>query len=215
MPTNKTLLTTGVILCLMLIGAVLGIYTGRFYQSAPSPDTIAGLLWPNPKQLTEFTTIDHNGRPYGAENLKGHWSLLFFGYTYCPDVCPLTLTVLGQLHKKLQSQPDLSDTRTLFITVDPDRDNTARLAEYIAYFNQNFIALGGTTEQVDGLASQIGIAWSHALADTEGNYMVNHSSAVFLLDPDARLVGIFSAPHDADSILASMVRITEFIKSQD
>ncbi len=213
MLTSRTLLTTAIILVLMVIGAVLGIYTNRFYQPAPSPESIPGLLWPDPKQLTEFTTIDQAGNTFGLQDLKGKWSLLFFGYTYCPDVCPLTLSALGQIHNDLQQQfsPGI---QTVFVTVDPERDTTTRLAEYIRYFNPDFIALGGSIEQIKTLASQIGIAWSHEPAATDGSYMVNHSSSVFLLDPQARLVGILSAPHEPDELKRRLLAISGFINSQ-
>jgi protein SCO1/2 len=122
---------------LMMIGAVLGIYSSRFYQSGPSPESIPGLLWPDPKQLVEFNTINQHGTSFGIKDLTGRWSLLFFGYTYCPDVCPVTLTVLAQLQEKLQQQQIAPATRTIFITVDPERDTYScwiPLPDWWAYF---------------------------------------------------------------------------------
>lgn len=214
MLSNKTLIITGIMLGLMLVGAALGIYSSRYYPRSPSAEAIPGLLWPNPKQLVEFNTTDHRSSSFGLSNLKGEWSLLFFGYTYCPDVCPVTLTVLAQIQESLQKSITPA-IRTVFVTVDPERDTSARLAEYIDYFHKDFIALGGTRAQINSLTSQIGIAWSHAPAVADGSYLVNHSSAVFLLDPNARLVGIFSAPHDPDTLMAGIVRITDYINSQN
>src|SRR5690606_8150280 len=130
----------------------VGIYTSGFQQSGQPSQPIEGLLWPEPKQIGEFTTVDHKGKEFDLNNLEGQWSLLFFGYTYCPDVCPLTLSVLNEFYKT--REPD--EVQIVFVTVDPERDTTTRLAEYIGYFNDEFTALGGSIEQVRSLASQIG-----------------------------------------------------------
>ena len=214
MITRKTLTTLALMTALMIIGALLGIYTNRFYHPAPSAESVPGLLWPNPKQLTEFTTINQTGETFGLENLKGKWSLVFFGYTHCPDVCPITLTLLGQIHDRLEqyANPGL---QTVFVSVDPVRDTPERLSGYIGYFHPDFIALGGSLDQVNGLASQIGIASSHGAVEADGSYPVNHSTSILLIDPQARLTGIFSAPHDAETIIRQFASIVEFINRQD
>ena len=214
MLSRKTLTTLALMTALMIIGALLGIYTNRFYHPAPSAESVPGLLWPNPKQLTEFTTINQTGETFGLENLKGKWSLVFFGYTHCPDVCPITLTLLGQIHDRLEqyASPGL---QTVFVSVDPVRDTPERLAGYIGYFHPDFIALGGSVDQVNGLASQIGIASSHGAVEADGSYPVNHSTSILLIDPQARLTGIFSAPHDAETIIRQFASIVEFINRQD
>ena len=214
MLSRKTLTTLALMTALMIIGALLGIYTNRFYHPAPSAESVPGLLWPNPKQLTEFTTINQTGETFGLENLKGKWSLVFFGYTHCPDVCPITLTLLGQIHDRLEqyASPGL---QTVFVSVDPVRDTPERLSGYIGYFHPDFIALGGSLDQVNGLASQIGIASSHGAVEADGSYPVNHSTSILLIDPQARLTGIFSAPHDAETIIRQFASIVEFINRQD
>lgn len=207
MLSRHTLLTLIAISGLMIVGAVFGIYTSKYYHGGQPAEPVAGLLWPDPKQLNSFTTVDHTGVPFTVDRLRGKWSLLFFGYTHCPDVCPLTLSVLSSIQDRLPS-----DTRTIFVTVDPGRDTPPRLTEYIRYFDDRMIALGGSIEQISGLTSQIGIVWSHGPVAADGNYPVNHSTAVFLVDPEARLVGIFSAPHQPDTLVNGITSIQNFIK---
>jgi protein SCO1/2 len=214
MLSRKTLLTLALMALLMAVGAGLGVYTNRYYHPETSAQSIPGLLWPNPKQLSEFTTIAHTGNTFGVNDLKGKWSLLFFGYTHCPDICPITLTLLGQIHADLQQHASPA-LQTIFVTVDPVRDTTERLAGYIGYFNPDFIALGGTQDQISRLTSQIGVASSHGAAGADGNYMVNHSTSILLIDPQARLAGIFSAPHDGETIIRQFADITDFISRQD
>lgn len=210
MLSRQTLLTLTIISGLLILGAGVGIFTSRYYSANQTTTSIPGLLWPDPKQLIKFDTIDHNGVPFGLDRLQGKWSLLFFGYTHCPDVCPLTMTVLSSLQDRLPA-----GIQTVFITIDPVRDTTARLAEYIGYFDSRFIALGGSIEQVNSLTAQIGIVWSHGAPETDGSYPVSHTGSVFLLDPAARLVGIFSAPHQADTLLSGVSAIHDFIDRQD
>ena len=143
------------------------------------------------------------------EDLEGVWSFLFFGYTHCPDVCPLTLSVMAALEDKIGRE----DVKMVFVTVDPARDDTTRLAEYIGWFNEDFTGVGGTAGQIAGLASQIGIAYQYGPPSGEGDYLVDHTSSVFLLDPQARLVSIFSAPHEVEAMLARFRKIEEFIQS--
>ncbi|MEX2352775.1 MAG: SCO family protein [Gammaproteobacteria bacterium] len=206
----RTLLTLTVITGLIGIGAAVGIYTSGYNDTRQSPEAVDGLLWPEPKQIQEFTIVDHTGEEFGLENLKGKWSFLFFGYTYCPDVCPITLSVLD----KFYSNHENDDVQVLLITVDPERDTPARLAEYTGYFNEDFIGLGGSMEQINSLAAQIGISYMYHPPDEDGSYLVDHTSAVFLLDPQARLVSIFSAPHNPAAIRSRFNQIETFIRDQ-
>lgn len=215
MLSRNTFITSTIIVVLMLFGAGLAIFSTRFYQNSAAPESIPGLLWPDPKQLTDFSLLDHNGKPFGKSELQGHWSLLFFGYSYCPDVCPVTLSVMEQVQSQLQLQPGQPALQSLFITVDPQRDTTSHLAKYISYFNGKITALGGSDEQIDQLASQIGIAHITGPVSTDGSYMVQHTGSVFLLDPKSRLVGIFSAPHNADTLMTGITAISGFISRQD
>ena len=201
----------GFIVALVALGAGIGVYSARYYQSAPA--AIEGLMWPNPKQVRTFAAIDHEGREFGVAELEGKWSFLFFGYTHCPDICPITLAVLGRVQNELESGGiDGAPVQTVFVSVDPERDTPEKLAQYVRYFHERLIGVGGTAAQVQGLTAQLGIAFYHGQPGPDGDYLVDHSASVFLLDPQARLVAILPAPHEAERILARFREIRDFIE---
>ena len=207
----RTLRLLAFSIALVALGAGIGTWSARWYR--PQPESIEGLMWPNPKQLRTFQAIDQEGREFGVEQLRGKWSFVFFGYTHCPDVCPVTLAVLGRVQSALDSDvPAGAPVQTVFVSVDPARDTPDQLAQYVRHFHERFIGLGGTLEQVQGLTAQLGIAFYHDAPAPDGSYLVDHSASVFLLDPEARLVSIFPAPQDADRILAKFRQIRSFIE---
>jgi len=199
---------------LMVVATAAGIYTARYQQNARHPPDIAGLLWPNPKQLDAFSTLDDKGEVFGLENLQGKWSFLFFGFTHCPDICPITLSVLNEVTTRIEKDGQHSDTQVVFVSIDPARDTPGQLAAYVAYFNKEFIGLGGSQEQVQSLAGQIGVVYFRSETSATGDYLMDHSASAFLIDPQGRLVGVFSAPHSADDIAARFVKIKTFIEGQ-
>ncbi len=198
---------------LTALGAGIGVYTAKTHQAGQIAAGIDRFFWPDPKQIDAFTTVNHTGQEFNLNNLKGKWSFLFFGYTYCPDICPITMAVMNELHSRLANDDEgITDIQTVFVTVDPDRDTTERLAEYMGYFNRDFIGLGGTPEQINSLASQIGIVYLYGSPGEDGDYLVDHSSSVFLLDPEARLVSIFSAPQDIETLISRFSKIRHYIR---
>ena len=199
------------IIVLMIFGIAIGIYTTPKFQENSADEYMEGVFWPNPKQIGQFQTIDHQGTSFGVEQLKGKWSILFFGYTYCPDVCPITMSIMSDVQARLEQAGIVDDTQLLFVTVDPLRDTADRLATYINYFDNRILGLGGTKQQVDSLVSQIGVVYLHGIPNKDGYYLVDHTSSLFLIDPDARLVSIFSTPHDAETISTRFFEIKSFL----
>jgi protein SCO1/2 len=196
---------------LAAISAGLGLYVARHGGDA-APPHIEGLLWPNPKVLHEFVTIDQDGKPFGLDELRGKWSFLFFGYTHCPDVCPMTMAVLGQVQDELHKDPDGDLPRAVLVTIDPERDTPQQLAAYVKHFGADVIGLGGSIENVQTLAAQIGVAFYKTDAAADGGYLMDHSAGVFLIDPQGRMVGVFQAPHTAPQIVERFRAIRAFIE---
>ena len=201
----------------MVLIAVMGMGVGYYSSIKSAPERnpgVQGLLWPNPKHLGAFTTVDENGSTFGLNRLKGKWSFLFFGYTHCPDVCPLTLAVFKQVLQQLSKDKNPHKVQMIFVTVDPARDTSERLKEYVNYFNKDIIGLGGTDAQIKSLTSQLGVVYLAGEKSASGDYYVDHSASVFLIDPMGRLVSIFSPPHGADAIVARYRQIRDFIDAQ-
>ena len=208
-----TLRTTAIVIALIALGSGLGIFTAR-QQQAQLPPNIQGMMWPAPRSLQAFSTIDQSGREFGLENLQGKWSFLFFGYTHCPDICPITLTILDQVYEKLTARRQQSDIQMIFVSVDPERDTSEQLYDYVSYFNEDFHGLGGSLEQIQGLTGQMGIAFFHEQPSATGDYLVSHSASIFLIDPQGQVIAILSAPHQTDDILSRFLAISSFIDKQ-
>ncbi len=207
---------------LALVALVAGVLLS---QSLIKPDNIVqtripGLLWPNPKQITPFQLIDQNAESFDLESLKGYWSMVFFGYTHCPDVCPTTMTLMNSIVNELSTENEPAP-QVIFVTVDPARDTQKHLAEYVTYFNPTFLGLTGSEENIMKLTKQIGILSikipSQNLTNNPINnseYLMDHSASILLIDPKARLIGIFSAPHIKDDIKKRYLTMRNFIEKQ-
>ena len=195
-----------------LLSAVAGISLWKVMQGPPQPSNAALMLLPEPRVIADFALVDGEGAPFSLDNLRGHWSLIFFGYTHCPDVCPSTLYDLKLVHEKLdQLNGDAASShQVLFVSVDPERDTPEQLGQYVSYFHPDFIGVTGPREQLAPLTMQLGIAYrieEHESGSTQ--YNVDHSVSVLLMDPQGRLHGVFPAPHDADKMareLAAAIR---------
>ena len=153
-----------------------------------------GVLLPHPRPVVDFTLQGAEGTPVTRSDLRGHWTLVFSGYTHCPDVCPTTLAALAQVFQKLGDFRQ--QLHMLFISVDPKRDTPQLLARYVHAFNPGFAAATGSEQQLKKLGRNLGFAFSYA-PSTDGNpndYLVNHSAVILLINPEAQLAGFFSPP---------------------
>lgn len=168
--------------------------------SSKSPEYSTVLT--KPIKLDEFMLTADDDSVFSNQSLKDKWSLLFFGYTHCPDVCPLTLHQLAQANKeladKLDSTPDI-----IMVSVDPDRDTIEILQKYVRSFGENVSGVTGKNEELDKLTSQLGIFYNANKHEGE-NYSVNHSAAVILINKNAEFHAVFSAPHSIEHFVSDL-----------
>jgi protein SCO1/2 len=181
----------------LLAGAMLWFVVGT--RSSPSPaTTIAAASIGGP-----FTLVDQKGVTVTEADLKGHPSALFFGYTYCPDVCPTTLadmTVwLGNLG------PAADKLKVYFITVDPERDTEAEMASYLEAFDPRIEGLTGTRPAIDQMLKDFRV-YSRKVGDGP-NYTMDHTASVYLLDSDGQFVGTVDYQEDTDTVMAKLKRL--------
>lgn len=200
-------------LALGVIALIAGSQLYLASRNAPPPaPPIPGLLWPNPKPVPEFGLTDQHGQPFTLARLKGHWTFLFFGYTHCPDVCPITLAVMNAVDGLLDASPGLAEaTQFAFVSVDPARDTPEQLAKYVAYFNPDFIGATGSEEAIHDLTRRLGVVYMRGEPDAQGDYTVDHSASILLVDPEGRFVAVFGAPHDAKQIAERFRAIRDFV----
>ncbi|MBF0278330.1 MAG: SCO family protein [SAR324 cluster bacterium] len=151
-----------------------------------------------------FTLHNHHGESASLEDFKGKVVLVNFGYTNCPDICPMVLSRLKQLMKKLDNQVD--QVQTLFITIDPERDTAEHLKSYMAHFHPSFIGLTGTLEEIEKTARQYGAAFIRQEVESDLKYLFAHSDYVYLIDKKGNLRAFYRSD-------ATLEQITEDIKT--
>lgn len=197
-----------------IVVVAAGLAAGTLWQqgnkgNAADTTNFQGVRPDQPQPLQAFTLTDGQGQPFGIPRLQGRWSLLFFGYTHCPDVCPFTLTEMNRLYKHLAEHAPrvLEQTQFIFVSVDPERDAPKALGEFVAYFNPAFIAATAPRPQLDALTRQLGVMYEYNEGLTPGEYLVDHSASLFLLDRQAALTAVFTPPHQASDISDQLVRI--------
>lgn len=181
----------------------------------PQPPVLQqATLLPSAKPVADFRLLDQNGAAFTLDNLKGHWTFAFFGYTHCPDVCPTSLAMLAQVMRKLEAGGQ-SDTlpRGLFVSVDPQRDTPAVLAKYLPYFHPDFIGATGDNGEIMQLTRQLGILYAKAEGSGDTDYLVDHSAAIILFDPDGKFRALFGVPHDPDKIASDFLLIKHYYEA--
>lgn len=158
---------------------------------------------PNPAPAIALT--DQHGQPFDLAAQRGRAVLLFFGYTNCPDVCPTTLSDFIAVKDRLGDQAD--DVAFVFVTVDPDRDTPARLAEYLDFFDPSFVGLTGTPAQVDVAKQGYGVFSQEQASASSLGYLVDHTTTTFLIDPNGNYRLIYDYGTDPDAIAADVAHL--------
>ena len=167
--------------------------------------------FPQPRELYDFTLTDHTGASVDKSVLTGKWSLLFVGYTYCPDVCPTTMAAVNAAYPELQSAAT-APLQVIFLSVDPKRDTTERLGEYMTFFNDQFLGMTGEHSELFPLVRSMGMMYSMTESTDNPNYLVDHSASIVVINPDAQVIGRFKPQHkpgelaisDTEQILADL-----------
>ncbi len=200
-------LLLGLLLALALLAGLL-LYQTLMVKSEPvlsaTPTELAhGLLFPEPRALNWPPFVLHNGEPLGSGQLEGNWTLVFFGYTSCPDICPTTLAVLKQLKNQLQAE-GVEPPRVLLVSVDPRRDTLERLGQYLPWFDAEFLGARGDATALAQLAFQLDQPYLPVPDDARGNYTVAHSGALMLLDPEGRYAGYLYSADALEPLLHSL-----------
>jgi protein SCO1/2 len=147
-----------------------------------------------------------DGNAFTTDDMKGHWSMLFFGYTSCPDICPTTLTTVVAARKKAGN----TFPQVYFISVDPERDSLNKLSKYVKYFDKDIVGVTGSLKMLKAFALQANAFFSKvpSKSGSADDYLISHSSALMLVNPDAQLVAFINPPLTPDSILKAIDVVT-------
>jgi len=187
---------------LILIAAfavALGLWFGaRLFDPPAAAHLQTAVLYPAPRALPDFKLTRSDAQALTLADWKGHWTVAFFGYTNCPDVCPTTLATFKQVWTRLG--PDAAaKLRFDFISVDPARDTPDTLARYVGYFSKDFVAATGDDQQLTALTRALGLVYARGTPEN-GTYTVDHSASAVIIDPEGRHIGLFRPPFEASKI---------------
>jgi protein SCO1/2 len=170
----------------VIVAFALGLLLARTLLRVPeAPALERATLYPSARAIPALALVDQDGRALGVASLRGHWTLVFFGFTQCPDVCPTTLSALAETMKSLGADADR--VQVVFVTVDPDRDTAEVLASYVKAFNPSFVGLRGDAEAIARTAREFKILYQKQPGRTPESYTVDHSAGTFVFDTQGRL----------------------------
>jgi len=185
---------TKVMISVAVLLTIFVLFVNNIVLNKDIPDLLDDVKTDSIKPVLGFSLIDHNENKITSETFKGYWTFVFFGFTNCPDVCPATLLQLVQLNKRIeQKQYMAGNFKTLFVSVDPDRDGTKHIKEYVKYFEPSFVGATGEMKNILNFEKQFGAF--HVIGDKSNeNYTVSHTSSVFLVNPGGVITAKFRPP---------------------
>ena len=197
------------------LAAGLGLVAARFAfaprASDGVPATRAVRLFSPVRELPAFSLRQSDGTQLVPGELKGHWTLVFLGFTYCPDVCPTTLGDLSRAQKEWESLPEPVRPRVLFVSVDPERDTPDRIGEYAHAFHRDTLAATADIPALERFTRSLSLVFAKVTPDDmpAGQYTIDHSATLAVLDPQGRMAGIVQPPFDIPGIAADLRALTE------
>ena len=189
-----------------LFGPVTGNTT-----ATPLPAVTSITLMSTPRVLPPFSLRQSDGTALTGEELRGHWTVVFIGFTHCPDICPTTLTELNGAQKQWAALPETKRPRVLFVSADPERDTPKITGDYAHAFNPNTLAATAPLPQLEAFTRSLSLVFMK-VPGPSGNaadYSIDHSAAMIVLDPQARMAGVISPPFDPKAIAADLIALTK------
>ena len=190
----------------MAVAAGFGLWLGQRAGTPAAPAYQAMLAYGAPRALTDFDLAASDGGRVDRTRLAGRYSVLFFGFLNCPDVCPTAMATLAEADRLLAGVPDAQKPNFVFVSVDPDRDTPAAAGEYAHHFSPRILAATAPHAVLEPFTRQLGVLYA-AQPAVDGAYNVDHSAHFVVLDRDVRVIGIIRPPHIAAAIAADLERL--------
>jgi len=181
-----------------LFAIAFGAWTS-YRLATPPPTPRTATVLPAPDPLPEFSLVDQDGEAVDRELFVGQWDLVFFGFTHCPDVCPITMKVLADARRQLAEEGHRPLPRIVFVSVDPGRDTPKLLREYVRYFGPDVVGLTGSLDELRRLTGPLGVYFEKS--GSGDDYSVDHSAFVLVVNPAGEFGALFSSPHEADNFV--------------
>jgi protein SCO1 len=203
-PRSARLPLTAILIVAFAAG--LGLWAGQRFMGGSQGATPAlanGVLFPQPRTLPAFALDGADGKTIDVQALAGRWTVVFLGFTHCPDICPTTLAQLAQAEKALADLPAGKQPRILFVSADPERDTPKATADYARYFSPNAIGATADLARLEPFARSLGMIFVKTDLGN-GDYTIDHSSSLALLDPNGAYAGVIRPPLDSAKIAADL-----------
>lgn len=193
----------------MVAAAVIPVVVALYFVAIQLvPPSFNGMVIQSPQRAADFTLSASTGERVGLNDLRGKTVLLFFGYTYCPDVCPTTIADLTQAMKILGPKK-AAQIQVVFVSVDPERDTPERLAEYLSYFNPDFLGMTGTPDELIAASTPFGIFYEKHEGTPATGYLVDHTATVTLIDKDGYVRMVFPYGMGADLMAGDLAHFVK------
>ena len=190
------------------VAAIAGLVVASFVFQPGKPEgqgLTSGTLLPQGRPLPDFALTGIDGQPFTKAALDGKWSVIFVGFTHCPDICPNTLGLLKTVHRQLAAQQ--RELQVVLLSVDPERDTPDILARYVSHFDPSFVGATGPVVELDKLGSAMGFVYMKSPGATPESYTVDHSSALILINPQAQVAGYFTQPLKVDALVTDLATL--------
>ena len=195
-----------VVVMLVAVSLYVNKMTTKVHLSSEQLKDMGLYLIEPPRTLGSFNLIDSGGKEFLPKDFEGKWNMLFFGFTFCPDICPITMSMLSRIEKGLDIE-NQEKIRIFLVTVDPDRDSPDQLKVYLENFSENFIGLTGGLDQVYNFATRVNAPFSPISNSKDPHYTVDHTGSIILINPEGNYAGFFRAPHNQGDIKKAILDI--------
>jgi len=207
MATKGSGLKKTTITAIALAAMVTGFFIATILKNTGghAPVAIQGAVLDAPRQIAVPALTRDDGAPFTNDDLKGRWTLMFFGYTACPDICPITMNVLAEAKRQAGGE----FPQVVLVSVDPERDAIDMLGEYVRYFDPDFVGVTGEEQMIQALTLQMSVVYMKMPGESgnEDDYLIDHSSSVLLINPEGQLAAFLKAPHTPGSINDSVAAV--------
>ena len=158
------------------------------------------------RELGEFKLIDSFNNEFVPDDFKGRWNALFFGFTFCPDICPITMGMLSRIEKELGLVAE-DKIKVFLVSVDPDRDTPEQLKIYLENFNDKFVGLTGGIDQIYNFATRVNAPFSPVINSEDPNYTVDHYGSIVVINPEGKYAGFFRTPHEQEKVKLGLLEL--------
>lgn len=191
-----------VLALLAFASAAVGIFVYQHVPSTPNLSAVKGTALSTPRTMPDFDFAATNGGRFDNARLQGHWTLLFFGFSNCGTICPVTMGELAKTYRLMEAQHLANLPQVVMVSIDPARDSLDKLREYVSAFDVHFMGARAESARIKALSETLGLAYEKVATPQKGDdYEFQHSGTVMLINPQGKLVAFFTMPHHAEDII--------------